>query len=64
MASSALGASYVLSDAGASTLADMLTQGSAPVASPGFVSRLREASAANVRLLDIQAAVGVSASTR
>ena len=62
MATSALGASYVLSNAGASTLADMLTQASAPVASPGFVSRLREASVANVRLSDIQAAVSASAS--
>lgn len=50
MASEALGSAYVLSDAGARQLAEMAAAGSAPVASPGFTSRLRERSSADARL--------------
>lgn len=50
MASEALGSAYVLSEAGARQLAEMTVRGSAPVASPGFSSRLREFDSADSRL--------------
>lgn len=40
VASSSLGAPYVLSSAGVSSLAEMTAQGSAPVSTPGFSSKL------------------------
>lgn len=54
MSTSALGSPYVLSDEGARQLADMMAQGSAPLASPGFTSRLRESSDAESRLSSLQ----------
>lgn len=54
MASEALGSAYVLSEAGASQLADMTARGSAPVASPGFSSRLRTSTTADERLSALQ----------
>ena len=50
MASEALGSAYVLSDDGVRQLLAMAANGSAPVASPGFSSRLREAGSADDRL--------------
>lgn len=54
MASEALGSAYVLSDTGARQLADMAARGSAPLASPGFSSRLHESASAARRLSDLE----------
>lgn len=62
MATSALGSAYVLSAEGARTLADMVSRPSAPVSSPGFVSRRKEASDATKRLSELQAAASKRAS--
>ncbi len=54
MASSSLGAPYVLSSAGATRLAEMADQGSAPVSTPGFTSRLVDARKGDSRLSALQ----------
>lgn len=64
MASEALGSAYVLSNDGARQLAEMVTNGSAPVASPGFSSRLRESGSAEVRLTALENLVRAHASKR
>jgi hypothetical protein len=50
MASEALGSAYVLTDAGARELAQMMAGTSAPVSTPGFTSRRREDGNAAERL--------------
>lgn len=64
MASSALGSAYVLSADGARTLAEMMTKPSAPVSSPGFVTRRKEASDASKRLSDLQVSAASLRSSR
>lgn len=62
MASEALGSAYVLSTAGARQLAEMTAHGSAPVATPGFSSRLRSSSSAEGRLSALERLVSARAS--
>lgn len=61
MASEALGSAYVLSASGASQLADMAAHGSAPVASPGFSSRLHAPASADGRLSALERLVSAHA---
>lgn len=64
MASEALGSAYVLSEVGARQLAEMTTRGSAPVASPGFSSRLRESASADSRLSALERLVSAHTTGR
>lgn len=64
MASEALGSAYVLSEVGARQLAEMTTRGSAPVASPGFSSRLHESASADSRLTALERLVSAHAPGR
>lgn len=55
MASTALGSAYVLSDEGVRQLIDLEARGSAPVATPGFVSeRPSDVSSLNRQLSALQ----------
>ncbi len=64
MASQALGSAYVLSNSGASQLAELASHGSAPVASPGFKSCLLESEAAHDRLSKLELLVRAHSSTK
>lgn len=63
MASSSLGAPYVLSSAGVAQLAEMTAQGSAPVSTPGFSSRLVDVRESDRKLSALQSLVAARPST-
>lgn len=59
MASASLGSAYVLSDLAADQLIELERAGSAPVSTPGFISRRIDVPAdRNARLLDLQSRLG------
>lgn len=64
MASEALGTAYVLSANGARQLAAMADAGSAPVASPGFSSRLHTPSSSDGALSALEKLVRAHSARR
>lgn len=54
MASETLGRAYVLSGDGAARLAEMDAHGSAPMASPGFRSKLGDSAHTHARLSSLE----------